>query len=87
MMLGQREKTQEILDELIKRSEYIYVRPTSFAMLYFVLGEDDQGFQWLEKGYEDYDSFLRLIRTDRIFDRVRPDPRFKEIVRKMGYGN
>jgi serine/threonine protein kinase/Tfp pilus assembly protein PilF len=87
MKLGQREKTQEILDELIKRSKQTYVRPTSIAMLYFILGEDDQGFQWLEKAYEEYDSFLRLIRTDLIFDRVRSDPRFREILRKMGYGN
>lgn len=87
MKLGQREKTQEILDDLIKRSKQTYVRATSIAMLYFVLGEDDQGFQWLEKAYEEYDSFLRLIRTDLIFDRVRSDPRFREIVRKMGYEN
>jgi len=87
MKLGQREKTQEILDKLIKTLEQTYVRPTSIAMLYFVLGEDDQGFQWLERGYEEYDSFLRLIRTDLIFDRVRSDPRFKEIERKMGYEN
>jgi len=85
MKLGQREKTQEILDELIKRSKQTYVRETLIAMLHFVLEEDDQGFQWLEKGYEEYDSFLRLIRTDLIFDRVRTDPRFREIVRKMGY--
>jgi len=87
MKLGQREKTKEILDELIKRSEQTYVRSTSIAMLYFVLEEDDQGFQWLEKAYEEYDSYLRMIRTDRIFDRVRLDPRFREIVRKIGIGN
>ncbi len=87
MKLGQREKTQEILDELIKRSEQTYVQATIIAMLYFILEEDDKGFQWLEKGYEEYDSFLRLIRTDKIFDRVRSDPRFREIVRKMGFGN
>jgi serine/threonine protein kinase/Tfp pilus assembly protein PilF len=87
MKLGQREKTQEILDELIKRSEQTYVPATLIAMLYFVLEEDDQGFQWLEKGYEEYDSFLRLIKTDLIFDRVRSDPRFRKIVRKIGFGN
>jgi serine/threonine-protein kinase len=87
MKLDQREKTQEILDELIKRSEQTYVRPTSIAMLCFILGEDDHGFQWLEKGYEEYDSFLRLIRSEPIFDCVRSDPRFREIVRKMGHGD
>ncbi len=87
MKLGQREKTQEILDKLIKKSEQTYVSATSIAMLYFIQEEDDQGFKWLEKAYEEYDSFLRLIRTDLIFDRVRLDPRFREIVRKMGFGN
>jgi serine/threonine protein kinase/Tfp pilus assembly protein PilF len=87
MKLGQREKTQEILDELIKRSEQTYVRETFIAMLHFILEKDDQGFKWLEKAYEEYDSFLRLIRTDKIFGRVRSDPRFREIMRKMRIGN
>jgi len=54
------------------------------AILYFVLGEDDLGFQWLDKAYEEYDSRMRLLKIDPVFDRVRSDPRFEAIMKKMG---
>ena len=54
------------------------------AILYFVLGEDDLGFQWLDKAYEEYDSRMRLLKIDPVFDRVRSDPRFEAILKKMG---
>jgi serine/threonine protein kinase/Tfp pilus assembly protein PilF len=82
--LGMEEKTRELLDELLEKSNQMYVSPTSIAMLHFFLGEDDLGFQMLEKAYEEYDTWLRLLKVDPVFDRVRTDPRFEQILRKMG---
>jgi hypothetical protein len=48
------------------------------------LGEDDLGFQWLERAFEQYDSWIRLLKTDTVFDPVREDPRFFEILKKVG---
>lgn len=83
--MGDREKAQEILDELLSRSEQMYVAPTLIAVLYFSLGEDDMGFQMLEEAHKVYDNWVRLIKVEPIFDRVRSDPRFEEMLIKRGF--
>jgi len=82
--LGMKEKTREVLDDLLEKSKQMYISPTSLAMLYFVLEEDELGFLMLEKAHEEYDTWLRLVKIDPVFERVRPDPRFHEILRKIG---
>ncbi len=73
-----------MLDDLIKRSKEEYVSPVGMASLYFALGENDQGFKWLDKAYEDLDSNLCYIKVSPRFESVRSDPRFKAILKKMG---
>jgi tetratricopeptide (TPR) repeat protein len=82
--LGQMNQAQAILADLISQSQQNHVPPTPMAAFYFVLGEIDVGFQWLERAYEGYDSWARLLKTDTIFDPVREDPRFLEILKKIG---
>jgi len=84
MKMGQKDKTQEILDELIKKSQQQYIPSSLLAMLCFALEEDDQGFQFLEMAYEQYDSFLGKIKIEPPFDRIRSDPRFKSLLDKIG---
>jgi len=82
--LGKREEAQTILSDLISISQQDQVPPTPVAALHFVLGNTDEGFQWLEKAYEEYDTWTRLLKTDRVFDPVREDPRFLDILKKLG---
>ncbi len=82
--LGQMDQARTVLADLVAQSLHIYVAPTPVAALYFVLGENDSGFQWLEKAYETYDSWIRLLKSDTVFDPVREDPRFLEILKKVG---
>ena len=85
--MGEKEKTRAILDDLLRKSEHIYISHTLLAMLYFELGEDDQGFQMLDRAYEELDTWMRLLKTDPIFDRVSSDPRFKAMLKKAGLGD
>ena len=82
--LGQTDQARTILADLVDQSQQRHVPPTPVAALYFILGENDLGFQWLEKAYEKYDSWIRLLKTDTVFDPVREDPRFLEILKKVG---
>jgi tetratricopeptide (TPR) repeat protein len=82
--MGRREEAQQVLDDLIKRSKEEYVSPAGMARFYFALGENDQGFKWLDKAYEDLDSRLWNIKVNPAYDSVRSDPRFKAILEKMG---
>jgi serine/threonine protein kinase len=61
-----------------------YVGPTSIAELYADLGDKDRAFEWLNTAYQERDFFLCDIRTDFAFDSLRSDPRYAELVRKIG---
>ena len=82
--LGQTDRARTILADLVDQSQQNHVPPTPVAALYLVLGEYDLGLQWLEKAYEKHDSWTRLLKTDTVFDPVRGDPRFLEILKKVG---
>jgi serine/threonine-protein kinase len=81
---GMTDEARTILSDLISQYQQNHVPPTLVAALCFVLGDIDEGFQWMEKAYEDYDSWVRLLKTDTVFDPVRDDPRFLEILKKIG---
>jgi TolB-like protein/Tfp pilus assembly protein PilF len=81
---GKRDEAQRILDDLLERSKRAYVAPTRLAGIYFALGEDDEGFRWLDRSYQERDSTLLEIKVDPGFDEVRSDPRFKELLKKVG---
>jgi len=57
---------------------------TSLAMLYAGLGDADKAIEWAEKAYEARDPLLAFIKTDIEWDPVRSDPRFQELLRKIG---
>ncbi|MGA8212735.1 MAG: hypothetical protein WB799_04030 [Candidatus Sulfotelmatobacter sp.] len=54
------------------------------AQAYADLGEKDQAFQWLNTTYEEHDEHLMWLKTDFVLDPIRSDPRFAELVRKVG---
>ena len=54
------------------------------AAIYSGLDNKDQAFRWLEKAYDERNLFLRFINTDPVWDPLRDDPRFKELLKKMG---
>ena len=54
------------------------------AQMYAGLGEKDQAFQWLNTAYQERDEGLMGLKTDFALDPIRSDPRFAELVRKLG---
>jgi tetratricopeptide (TPR) repeat protein len=82
--MGRREEALQLVGDLIKRSKEEYVSPVGMARLYFALGENDQGFKWLDKAYEERDSWLWDIKVIPLDDNIRSDPRFKAMLKKMG---
>ena len=55
------------------------------AQLYADLGEKDHAFEWLNTAYQEHSVWMILIRGDYSFDPIRSDPRYAELVRKLGF--
>ena len=72
------------LDQLVVNTPERRFPPFLIATFYARLGRDDEALQWLEKGYEERDFRMTLISVAFEFDRLRSDPRFRELVRRMG---
>ncbi len=83
-MAGRRGEAQQVLNELVEMSHRTYVSPFSFCLPHVVLGQNDQALEWLEKAVQSHLSGMIFIRVNPELDPIRSDPRFKELVRRMG---
>jgi TolB-like protein/tetratricopeptide (TPR) repeat protein len=59
---------------------------TGIGLDYFFLGENDKGFEWLEKSYSMKEPGLMFIAVDRDLDGVRTDPRYLDLLKRLGLG-
>ena len=80
--MGKKREAQDILNDLMGRSNKAFGL-SPLAGLCFALGKKDQGFEWLEKGYEERSIVYWVLRDDTLFGSVRSDPRFKALLKKM----
>ena len=79
---GRRSEAVKLLGELKKRSNPGYSNAAEIAMIYASLGDTDQAMTWLEKGFEERFNPGVLLRPG--FDPLRSDPRFEDILRRIG---
>jgi hypothetical protein len=63
------------------------VAPASIAIIFAALGDNDQAFAWLEKADKARDVMLARLKVDPRFDSLRSDPRFADLVRRIGIPN
>ena len=61
-----------------------YSSAYAIAALYAELGDKDQAFRWLNTAYQEHDWLLGDLKTNLLLDPIRSDPRFAELVRKVG---
>ncbi|UCD24966.1 MAG: protein kinase, partial [Gemmatimonadota bacterium] len=82
-LAGDRARARKALDELRARSEHDFVSCFDYAVIHFALEEDEEGFRWIDCAYEERAPWLVWLRVDPLFDRVRPDPRFQQLLARM----
>jgi tetratricopeptide (TPR) repeat protein len=81
---GQRTKALRVLDELQARSDSSYVSPFDIATIYAGLGDRAKTLEYLEKAYQGRVPYLVFLAVDPHFDPFRADPRFRELVHRIG---
>ena len=79
---GKGSEAMKLLSDLKKRSNSIYSHGSEIAVIYAALGDRDQAMNWLEKGYQERFNPGVLLRPG--FDPLRSDPRFQDLVRRIG---
>jgi tetratricopeptide (TPR) repeat protein len=81
---GRRADALRLLTELQKRKKAGYVPAGAFVNAYLGLGETDQAFAWLEQAYKEQSNILQFLKVHPYFDPIRADPRFVDLVRRVG---
>ncbi len=81
---GKRAEALKVLEQLTQASKARYVSPYYRALIYAALGEKDQAFGCLAKACEEHASLAIFMKVDPRLDNLRSDPRFQDLVRRIG---
>jgi TolB-like protein/DNA-binding winged helix-turn-helix (wHTH) protein/tetratricopeptide (TPR) repeat protein len=82
---GKRAEALKILNHLEEQSERKYISPYDIALVYIGLGEKDEAFAWLEKAYNARSNDMKNLKVDPMFDSLRSDPRYQDLLRRMNF--
>jgi len=81
---GEPEKARKILKQLLELSTRTYVDAYYITGIYAGLGEKDHAFEWLNKAYDERSPSMSFLKIEPFFDSLRNDPRYTELLRKVG---
>jgi pentatricopeptide repeat protein len=81
---GRRREALRLVDEMKRRQQTSYVAAAPFVNACLGLGDNDQALAWLERAYEEQSNMLQLIKVHPYFDPLRGDPRFVDLVHRVG---
>lgn len=82
--LGRNSEAEQVLKELARREERRYVPAYNFTTVYVGLGRNDQALKFLEKAFAERSMMLVYLETDPELDPLRSDPRFADLLRRVG---
>jgi TolB-like protein/DNA-binding winged helix-turn-helix (wHTH) protein/Flp pilus assembly protein TadD len=83
---GNTKQARRLLREGMERQRHGYVAPFALAVIHIRLGDKDQAFYWLERAYEERSSPLAYLNVNSVVDPLRSDPRFENLLRRVGLG-
>ena len=84
-VMGKLDEARRLLDQLVELSRHRHVSSYNLAVVALGLGERDRALGWLEKAYEERSSQMCFLKVEPLWDALRPDPRFHEVLRQVGF--
>jgi len=78
-------EAQGLIDELQKVGGTRYVLPYNIAKIYAAAANKEKTFEWLERAYDGGNPDLIELNSEPVFDEVRSDPRFAELMERIGW--
>ncbi len=82
--MGRPADAQRILDQLLAKARTQYFPADSIAAVYVALGNKDEAFRWLERAFEEHSYPMYTFLFDPEFRPLRSDPRFADLLRRIG---
>jgi TolB-like protein/Tfp pilus assembly protein PilF len=83
-LAGRKAEANKTLDELLELNRRRYVTPVALVQVYIGLGDKDRAIAWLEKAYQERSYFMAYLKVIPVADPLRSDPRFDDMLRRMG---
>jgi tetratricopeptide (TPR) repeat protein len=83
-LAGRKVEANKMLEELLELNRRRYVTPVAMVSAYIGLGDKDRAFAWLEKAYQERSYMMSYLKVEPIVDPLRSDPRFGDLLRRMG---
>lgn len=84
-LAGKKSDALNVLAQLDRLSHSTYVPPYFFASIYAALGQRNDAFSWLNRAFNQRDSYLAWLKVDSAVDPLRSDPRFVSLLREVGF--
>jgi TolB-like protein/Tfp pilus assembly protein PilF len=82
---GDMKEARVILDDLEKPLSKRYVLPYNIAKIYSASANPDKAFEWLEIAYKEGNPDLIELNSEPLFDGLRSDPRFSDLMQRVGW--
>lgn len=83
-MAGRNSDAEQVLRNLFQKANQTYVSAFDVATIYAGLGEKEKAFAWLDKAAAEHSSFLAYSKWEPRLDPLRSDPRFKQVLTRIG---
>ena len=85
--VGREADARTLLSEVEEISRERYTCAYEIAVIHLSLGDEDAAFEWLEKALQDRAACIPILNVDPRLDTLRDDPRFQELLDRVGFGS
>jgi serine/threonine-protein kinase len=82
---GREAEARKLMEELLSLSRKRYVSPALIAIVQIGLGEKNEALDWLDKARTDRSDWMIFLKTDPLFDPLRGEPRFNDLLLSVGF--
>ena len=82
---GKKSEALQLVHKWEKPASGVFVRSTSIANVYAILGDKAQMYTWLERAYSDRDGMLAFVNLQGVYRPYRSEPRFIALRKKLGF--
>jgi hypothetical protein len=86
-MCGHQAEAKLSLEKLEEINRQQGMDAGTLAWTYASMGNREEALKWLEKGHEQHSNSMTALKVDPTYDSLRKEPKFQELLRRVGLGD